>query len=98
MKPSSSEEAVANAPEGSKGRFGDLGGTGGGTRVFDPGGLSHKTAGRFKVSGAGSSWPPPTLPPDVALFSDEEPSGEAELETTLVEAGIPEVDVAPSGE
>ena len=74
MKPSSSELAVANSPEGSSGLFGDLGGTGGGTLVFDPGGLSHNTAGRFNVSGAASSVAE-AVPP-IALFSGDVVSGD----------------------
>ncbi len=99
MKPSSKELAVANAPDGSRGRLGERGGTGGGTRVFDPGGLSHKTAGRFNVSGVGSSMATATpLPPATALLSGDDPSGEeADPETGL---GTAEADVAdaPSGE
>jgi hypothetical protein len=93
MKPSSRDAAVAKAPVGSSGRFGDLGGTGGGTRVLDPGGLSHSTAGRFRVSVAGSS---AAAASERGLASDEEPSGETEPDMGF--AGTPEVGVAPSGE
>ena len=38
-------------PTGSIGFLGDRGGTGGGTRILEPAGLSHRTAGKFNVSG-----------------------------------------------
>ena len=42
------DRAASNAPDASIGLRGDLGGTGGGTLVLDPAGLSHKTAGKFR--------------------------------------------------
>ena len=92
--PSSILEAVAKAPVGSRGLFGDLGGTGGGTRVLDPGGLSHRTAGRFKVSGPASSELAEV--DGSSLFPDVEPSGETGEEITF--PGTPEIDPDPSGE
>ena len=85
---------MAKAPDGSRGLLGDLGGTGGGTRVLDPGGLSHRTAGRLRVSAATSS----ELAEDAGanFLPEEEPSGETGPETGL--AGKPEVDADPSGE
>ena len=86
--------AVANAPVGSRGLLGDLGGIGGGTRVLDPGGLSHNTAGRFKVSELASSGL--AAAPGTVLFSEEGHSGDTGPETAL--PGKPEVDPEPSGE
>ena len=99
MKPSSKELAVANAPDGSRGRLGERGGTGGGTRVLDPGGLSHKTAGRFNVSGVGSSLATAApLPPATVLLSGDEPSGdETDPDTGLSTAEAAAAE-APSGE
>ena len=47
-----SEAAAANEAIWSMGLLGDLGGIGGGTLLLEPVGLSHRTAGMFRVSGA----------------------------------------------
>ena len=80
--------AASNAPDatGSIGLLGDLGGTGGGTRILEPAGLSHNTAGKFKVSGCCwlRSVPAMLLPPSLKTMPDATPTEPA---STMVDTG-----------
>lgn len=87
MLPSSLLPESGNPPVESRGRLGERGGTGGGTLIFEPGGLSHSTAGRLSLSCDVSSYAVVTEP-CVGVSNDATPNVESVVgEVTPVNSG-----------